>query len=374
VHRSNDTLTATTLNAGNSLTVVSGKDINLSGSAISLDKGTATLVATGSVNVGAASETHVDNAQETHKHGTIANSKQVASSDATTTTVSQGSLVSADAVTIASGKDINVSGSTIVGTDAVKLAAGRDVNIVASQDRLQESASYETKQSGISGSGGIGISIGSSLQKANYDGAVVSESQSRSTVGSTQGNVVISAGRDLHIGGSDIVAGAAAGDVSGETGNIVLKAQKVTIDPGQDDAQAREHQEARSAGVTVAVTGTPLDMVRNVKDGASSGTAYDRVRTVGGEIGASSADTPSITTTISRSSSSSTTDTSSSTHSGSTILGAGNVTVIATGGAETYASGRAIDGDITVTGSTIMAGGATTLDANRKWPGALDRG
>ncbi|WP_322006144.1 hemagglutinin repeat-containing protein, partial [Paraburkholderia tropica] len=41
LHRSDDTLTATTLNAGNSLTVASGKDINVTGSAISLDKGTA---------------------------------------------------------------------------------------------------------------------------------------------------------------------------------------------------------------------------------------------------------------------------------------------------------------------------------------------
>ncbi|MBW8837414.1 MAG: hemagglutinin repeat-containing protein, partial [Burkholderia sp.] len=104
LHRSDDTLTATTLNAGNSLTVASGKDINVTGSAISLDKGTATLAATGNVNIGAATETHVDNSQEQHKHSNAVSGMQVSSSSNSTTTLSQGSMVSADAVTIASGK------------------------------------------------------------------------------------------------------------------------------------------------------------------------------------------------------------------------------------------------------------------------------
>ncbi|MDR6419071.1 filamentous hemagglutinin family protein, partial [Paraburkholderia phenoliruptrix] len=59
LHRSDDTLSASTLHAGDSLAVVSGKNITVSGSGIGLDKGTATLAAQGDVTIGAATETHV---------------------------------------------------------------------------------------------------------------------------------------------------------------------------------------------------------------------------------------------------------------------------------------------------------------------------
>ncbi|HEY4353701.1 MAG TPA: filamentous hemagglutinin N-terminal domain-containing protein, partial [Paraburkholderia sp.] len=161
LHRSDDTLTATTLNAGNSLTVASGKDINVTGSAISLDQGTATLAAAGNVNIGAATETHVENSQEQHKHSNVVSGKEVSSSSNATATLSQGSMVSADAVTIASGKDINVAGSTVVGTNDVALSAAHDVNITTSQDTMQSSGSYQEKRTGL-GASGLTVTAGTS--------------------------------------------------------------------------------------------------------------------------------------------------------------------------------------------------------------------
>ncbi|MBP0590499.1 filamentous hemagglutinin N-terminal domain-containing protein, partial [Paraburkholderia sp. LEh10] len=160
LHRSDDTLTATTLNAGNSLTVASGKDINVTGSAISLDKGTATLAAAGNVNIGAATGTHVENGQEQHSHSNVVSGKEVQSARDTTTTLSQGSMVSADAVQIASGRDINVAGSTIVGTNDVGLSAAHDVNITTSQDTMQSSGSYQERRTGL-GTSGLTVTVGS---------------------------------------------------------------------------------------------------------------------------------------------------------------------------------------------------------------------
>ncbi|MEX3922020.1 hemagglutinin repeat-containing protein [Paraburkholderia sp. BR10872] len=365
LHTSDNVVTGTTLKSGDSLNIVSGKDINVTGSTVSLDKGNALLMAAGSVNVGATTETHVENSDETHSHGGFASHTSAVNQVAQTSTYSDGSTISADGVSVVSGKDINVTGSNIVATHDVTLAAKGNVNITAATDTWQDSEYHQEKHSGLSGSGGLGVSIGSSEQSERYNGSSVTQSQSRSTVGSVGGNVSIAAGKDVHIGGSDVIAGKAAGDVSGATGNISIAGQNVTIDPGQDSAQSHDQQEAHSSGLTLAVTGTPLDTVRNVRAAGSSGTGFQRAQGIGNELGASAADTPSLTATFSHTSSSSTTDMSSLTNAGSTIRGGGNVSVSATGGAVKDANGQPVDGDLSVIGSTISAGGTTTLDANR---------
>ncbi|CAG9229903.1 hypothetical protein PSAB6_50283 [Paraburkholderia sabiae] len=364
LHASDDAVTATTLKSGDSLAIVSGKDLNITGSTVSLDKGNALLMAAGSVNVGATTETHASDTYETDSHSGVASHTSAVNRVNQSATYSDGSTISADGVAVVSGKDINVTGSNIVGTNSVALAAKGNVNILAATDTWQDSEFHDVKHSGLSGSGGIGFSVGSSEQKDQYDASSVTQSQSRSTVGSVAGNVSISAGKDVHIGGSDVIAGKAAGDVTGATGNISIAGQNIIIDPSQDAAQSKDHQEARSSGLTLAVTGTPLDTARNLQAAGSSGSAYNRAQGIGNELGASAADTPSVTATFSHSSSSSTTEVASLSNAGSTIRGGGNVTLTATGGALSML-GAPVDGDIVITGSTISAGGTTTLDANR---------
>ncbi|WP_261313705.1 hemagglutinin repeat-containing protein [Burkholderia ambifaria] len=365
LHASDDKVTGTTLHSGDSLVIASGKDLNVTGSTVELDKGDAVLMAKGNVNVGTTTETHVSNTYETHSHSGVASHTSAVNQVDQTATYADGSTISADGVSVISGKDINVTGSNIVGTRDVGLAAKGNVNIVAATDTWQDSEYHHEKHSGLSGSGGLGVTIGSSERSDRYNGSSVTQSQSRSTVGSVEGNVAISAGKDVHIGGSDIVAGKAAGDVTGATGNISIAGQNVTIDPGQDSAKSHDQQESRSSGLTVAVTGTPLDTVRNLKADASSGNGFHRAQSVGNEIGASALSVPSVSVSYGSSRSSSTTDMSSLTNAGSTIRGGGNVSVTATGGAVKDANGQAIDGDLSVIGSTISAGGTTALTANR---------
>ncbi len=365
LHTSDQTVVGTTLNSGNTLNVASGKDINIIGSSITLDQGNASLMAAGNVNVGAATETHVSNMDESHSHSGVASHASATNRVDQTTTYANGSTISADGVTVVSGKDINVTGSAIVGTHDVALSAKDNVNITAATNTYQDNEYHQEKHSGLSGSGGLGITIGSSEQSDRYNATSTTQSQSRSTVGSVEGNVTVSGGKDVHISGSDIVAGKAAGDTAGATGNINITGRNVTIDPGQDTAQSHDQREAHSSGLSVAVTGTPFDTVRNLKADASSGNGFQRGQSVLNEIGASAADVPSISVTYGQSRSSSTTDMSSLTNSGSTVRGGGNVTVKATGGAQKDANGNVVDGDIAVIGSAISAGGTATLDANR---------
>ncbi|NKJ50978.1 cell surface protein, partial [Burkholderia sp. SG-MS1] len=249
-HRSDDTLTATTLNAGNSLTVVSGKDINVTGSAISLDQGTATLAAAGNVNIGAATETHVDNSQEQHSHSNIVSGKEVASSSNTTATLSQGSMVSADAVTIASGNDLNVKGSTIVGTNDVALSAAHDVNITTSQDTMQSSSTYEETRTGL-GTSGLSVTVGTNKLATTDEASSVTNNAS--TIGSLNGDLSIQAGNTLHVTGSDLVAG---GSLAGTAANVI-------IDAATDTSHQAQTQKTSSSGLTIGLAGSVGDAINN---------------------------------------------------------------------------------------------------------------
>ncbi len=279
LHRSDDALTATTLNAGNSLTVAAGKDINVTGSAISLDAGTATLAATGNVNIAAATETHVENSQEQHRHSNVVSGKEVASSSNTTTTLSQGSLVSADAVSIASGNDINVKGSTIVGSNDVNLAAVGNVTITTSQDTQTSQSSYSERSTGFGVGGGIGISYGTRAQTDTANDTTVSNNAS--TVGSLNGSVNISAGKDLHVTGSDLIAAQ----------NVTGTGQNVTIDSAVDTAHHDESHEVKQSGFTLAIKAPVIDAISNTVDQsrAASRSKDDRAAALHGMAAASGA-------------------------------------------------------------------------------------
>ncbi|MGF6481012.1 hemagglutinin repeat-containing protein [Paraburkholderia sp. JPY419] len=264
-HTSADTLTGTTLRAGDSLTVASGHDLNLIGSAISLDQGTATLAAANNVNIGAATATYVDNSQEQHSHSNIVSGKEVASSSHTTATLSQGSLVSADAVTIASGNDINVKGSTIVGTNDVALSAVHDVNITTSQDTMQSSSSYEETQTGL-GTSGLSVTVGTNKLATISEASGVTNNAS--TVGSLNGDLSIQAGNTLHVTGSDLVAG----------GNLAGTAANVIIDAATDTSHQAQTQKTSSSGLTIGLAGSVGDAINNAysesqaaKNSASTG-------------------------------------------------------------------------------------------------------
>ncbi|WP_322064082.1 hemagglutinin repeat-containing protein [Burkholderia ubonensis] len=370
-----DTNVGSQLSAGGAATVIAGlgtpdKNLSILGSSVvagtdGKGSGAINLGATGDIAIG---PTHTRSSGAYAGHTESSSFLSSSSTDTSRTysgIASNGSLVSGDSVTASAGRDLMVGGSNVVGQHDVDLSAKRNVDITADYDSSQESSYYRKKKSGLMSSAGLGFTIGSSEQKAKSDSQSVLQSQARSTVGGVQGNVSINAGENVHVGGSDVVAGKTADDTKSATGNINIVGRNVTIDPGQDDTRTHDQQEFKSSGFTVAMTGTLFDTVRNVKDNGSTGNAFQRAQSVANEIGASAADVPSIAVTYGRSESKSLLDTSSLTNAGSTVRGGGNVSVIATGGATKDAQGRATDGDITVVGSAISAGGAALLDANR---------
>ncbi len=354
-HTSDDTLSATTLNSGNSLTVASGNDINVIGSTVNLDKGTATLAATNNVNIGAATATYVDNSQEQHSHSNVVSGKEVKSSSDTTTTVAQSSTVSADAVTISGGNDINVAGSTVVGTNDVSLSAGHDVNITTTQNTQQSSSTYQEKDSGL-GTSGLSVTVGTSkLATTDQESSVTNNG---SVVGSLNGNLSIQAGNTLHVTGSDLIA---AQNMTGTAANVI-------IDSATDTSHTSQTQQTSSSGVTIGLSGSVGDAINGaytqsqaLASGNSNGraealhaiaaagdAAIATASVLGGSLGGPN---PSIGVQVSVGSSHSQSQSSEdqATQVGSNVQAGGTAAFVATG------NGTAGSGNLTIAGSNVSA-------------------
>ncbi|MCE4061292.1 hemagglutinin repeat-containing protein [Pandoraea sputorum] len=251
-YRSDDTVMGTTVRAGDSLTIASGNDINLLGSGITLDSGTATLAAARDVVVGEVTETHEYHGRHEGSRSGFASSKRTSSTMDSKTVQANGSMISADGVAIVAGNDLSVRGSTIVGTKGVALQAGRDLTVQSTQSQSESHSFYEEKRSGFGTSGGVGISYGTSEQRDRTNESSVT--QTKSLVGALDGNVSMIAGNELLIRGSDIVAN---GDVTGI-------GQNVTVESSVNRQHQDETHEMKRSGFTLAIKSPVIDAVQNV--------------------------------------------------------------------------------------------------------------
>ncbi|WP_155640192.1 hemagglutinin repeat-containing protein [Burkholderia stagnalis] len=368
LHTSDEALTGTALKGGDTVNIVSGNDITLSGSAISLDQGNANLLAVGDVNVGSATETHELNSHETHSHSNVVSGVKVASGIDQTMTLNRGSLVSADGVNIVSGKDVNVQGGTIVATNDVTLTAARNVTVTTSQDTLQSSSYYNKKESGLMSGGGLSVSVGSSSLTTTSQTTEVSNNAS--TIGSLKGNLSITAGNDLHVTGSDLIA---AKNLSGTGANV-------TIDAAQDRTHRGETQEVSKSGLTLALKAPVIDAVSNAvgQSRASSNSQDGRAAALHGMAAASAAwdanmaagdvvralgagETPQFKVEVSVGSSHSKSAFSedSVTNRGSNVNAGGTVAFAATG------NGQPGSGNVAIVGSNVNANGVILAAKNQ---------
>lgn len=364
LHTSDQALTGTVLKGGDTVNIVSGKDITLSGSAISLDKGNANLLAAGDVNVGAATETHELNSHETHSHSNVVSGSKVASGIDQTATYSQGSTISADGVTITGGRDVNVTGSNIVGTNDVSLSAARDVNIKTTQDTIQSSTYFDKKETGLMSNGGLSVSVGSRSNSDKQQSSSVTNNGS--AIGALNGNLTVSAGNDLHATGSILHAG----------NDVNLAGKTVKIDAATDTSSFAEQQQFRQAGVTVGVTNPVVAAVQTGRQmtnaaqsvsgdprlialaaattGLAAKNTYDSLKQMGGDP-VKAATSVGINVSVGASKSDSQMQAQSSTAVGSTVSAGRNVTIAAAGAGK--------DSNIDVIGSTISAGNNAKLAA-----------
>ncbi|WP_152495096.1 hemagglutinin repeat-containing protein [Paraburkholderia kururiensis] len=328
----------------------------------SVSGGATKLVATGDVTVGAVTETHDSQSWVHDTRSGFMSGSTMTDEKGSHQVASVGSTVSGDTITGSAGHDLTVAGSTVASTGDLSLSAGHNLNITTTQDTSSSSHFHEETKSGFGALGGNGISYGSSDQKdTTHDSSVT---QNGSLVGSTAGSVTMTAGNDLHITGSDVIA---TQDVTGQAANVI-------IDAAAGTTHHDETHETKTSGFTLGLAGTLAQAIEGAVDQAhASGNSQDgrasalhAIAAAGdvasaGEALAKSGGKPDIGVQLSwgTSQSKSTSKEDQTTQTGSNVKAGGTAAFIATG------DGTPGSGNVTIAGSDVSANNVL-LDAKNQ--------
>ncbi|MBE4857916.1 hemagglutinin repeat-containing protein, partial [Enterobacter cloacae complex sp. S3] len=355
----------TEIASGENTQILAGRDVTTEAAQVTA-KGDIGVAAGRDVNLNTATESDYHYKEQTKTKKGFLSKKTTHTIEEDSATRESGSLLSGDNVQVVAGNNLRVFGSAVAGDGDVQLKAGNNVDIVAATNSDTSWRFKEEKKSGLMGSGGIGFTIGSSKSTHDLREKGTTQSQSFSTVGSTGGNVAISAGNQAHVGGADLIAGK----------DLSLSGDSVIIEPGHDRRTRDETFEQKKSGLTVALSGTvgsainnavsaaqetkeqsdgrlkALQATKTVLSGVQAGQAADMAATTGdpNAMGVSL----SLTTQKSKSQQHAESDAVA----GSTLNAGNNLSITANG-----KNKGANSGDIVIAGSQLKAGGDTTLDA-----------
>ncbi|HCQ4277184.1 hemagglutinin repeat-containing protein [Escherichia coli] len=355
----------TDMTSGGDITVTAGRDITSVATAVTA-KGDIRVNAGHDIVLGTATESdyHYSESGETRNRLLSHQTTRTITEDSVTR--EKGSLLSGNRVTVNAGDNLTVQGSDVVADRDVSLAAGNHVDVLAATSTDTSWRFKETKKSGLTGTGGTGFTTGSSKTTHDRREAGTTQSQSASTIGSTAGNVSITAGKQVHISGSDVIANR----------DISITGDSVVVDPGHDRRTVDEKFEQKKSGLTVALSGTVGSAINNAVTRAQetkessdsrlkalqatktalSGVQAGQAATMASATGDPNAMGVSLSLTTQKSKSQQHSE--SDTVSGSTLNAGNNLSVVATG--KNRGDNR---GDIVIAGSQLKAGGNTSLDA-----------
>ncbi|WP_105720178.1 hemagglutinin repeat-containing protein [Cronobacter dublinensis] len=361
----------TELASGGNTVIVAGRDMNAD-AAQAIAKGDIGVTAGRDINLATATESDYHYKEETKtKKGFLKKTTTHTVSEQSATREA-GTLLSGDNVTLKAGEDVLVKGSAVAGDGNVALNAGKNVDIVAATNTDANWQLKEKKKSGLMGSGGIGFTIGSNKTRHELKEKGTTQSQSVSTIGSTGGNVSITAGEQARVSGADLVAGK----------NLTLTGDSVVIEPGHDKRTRTETFEQKSSGLTVALSGAVGDAVNSAVTTAMAAKEQSDSRLAGlqatkaalsgvqavqaGRLDAAKGTDPSnnasigVMASLGAQSSKSKSQFEQDTTTGSTLNAGKDLSITATGKGQT-----ANRGDIIIGGSELKAGNDITLNAAR---------
>ncbi len=356
----------TEIASGGNAVIIAGRDMNAQAAEVTA-QGDIGVAAGRDVNLTTATESDYRYREKTKTSSGFLSKKTTHTINEDSATREKGSLLSGDNVTVSAGNNLRVLGSAVAGDGDVALSAGNNVDIVAATNTDTSWRFKETKKSGLMGTGGIGFTIGSSKSTHDLRENGTTQSGSFSTVGSTGGDVSITAGKQAHIGGADIIA----------QKDISLTGDSVVIEPGHDKRTRDEKYEQKSSGLTVALSGMAgsalNSAVTTARDAASesddrlaalkatkaalSGVQASQgvdLAQLKGEPNNGFGASLSLTTQKSKSEQHAQSDAVT----GSTLNAGGDLAITATGQGK-----GANSGDILIAGSQLKAGGDTALTA-----------
>ncbi|AJI96438.1 hemagluttinin repeat family protein [Yersinia ruckeri] len=342
------------------------RDINLSASKVETE-GAMKLAAGGDVTLTTQTEQHDAQRNHTGKSQGLASRTTTRTEDSLSQRLAVGSMLSAGSIDV-SGNTIAVTGSNVVADKDITLRAKENITVGTAQQSESESHLFEQKKSGLMSTGGIGVTVGSNSTKMTDTGQ--SMSNVGSTVGSILGNVNMTAGADLTVTGSDVLAGK----------DISLTGKNVAILAAENQSSQTHSVEQKSSGLTLALSGAVgsalntavttakdaseesngrLAALQGVKAALGGAQAVQAGRLVEAQ-GGDTASMFGVSASLGSQKSASKQHQEQTNVTGSTLTAGNNLTINATGD-----DNPASSGDIVVQGSQLKAGGDTTLDAAR---------
>jgi filamentous hemagglutinin len=270
-HRSESARTdvGTTTHAAGSVDIVAGRDVTARGAQVSTRDGDVRVNAARDVALTSSeSQVSVDESHRNTSSGFLS-STTYSSRDTLDQTTQQGSLLSGNTVTVQAGRDIRLSGSNAASTQGITLDASRNTSIEAATNTRHETHAQQEKTSGLMGSGGFGVTIGTRSLKTNSD--TTTTTAAASTVGSMQGDVSIHAGDAVRQVGSAVIA---------PQGNVSIAGRKVDIVEARNSETLVTDTQFKQSGITVAISNPVITAVQTAKQmsNAASNTKDDRMK------------------------------------------------------------------------------------------------
>jgi len=266
------------VSAGTNSTVVAGTDLLLAGSAVTAEKGATQLVAGQDVKILAVS--NADSARHERKEsksswGGLKSSKVQDKVDEKRTTA-VGSMVSGETVTVAAKRDATVTGSNLVSTGDLAVQAGRDLTIDAAQNTFARTDMHKEKNRDLTGvltGNKLGLDDMTGNQKlyinsSKHNGTANEMTLTGSTIGSSAGNVSLTAGRELKVVASDLVS----------TKNMELSGANVTVTSGMETASQTSKDSSKSLAVGRVIAGSVVDTATSMRDAVKAARSADDPR------------------------------------------------------------------------------------------------
>jgi len=332
------TLLRTQLASGGAIALASGRDINLEATHDSYTE---------------SHESTVKKSGFVLNHG-LAPMQQGKTTDrdsSTTQTIAHGTTLSGDSVTAAAGRNIVGEGVQIAATNDVLLAAGNDLTLTTAESTYSTGQDKSVTYTGFSRQG---LNDHYGKVKDNQGQSDTEITHTGSLVGSTDGQVTLTAGNNLHLTGTDVISNKAT----------TIVGKNVTIDAAVDTSDTTQFQRHNEGGITVGLGGSMVELAMDARNSVKRGSEVDddrlkalyaakayydgkdildtyKTQGIGAGKGGAGQEGINVQVGIGGKSASSKTTSHDETAFGSHIRSSGDVTIAATGG------------DLTIIGSEV---------------------
>ena len=165
-----------------------------------------------------------------------------------------GTQVSGKDVVLSAGHDVKAKGMQAIADNDLHIQAGHDVDIAADTNHFKNKHVETKKTRGVFTDGGIGFTVGSKSEKHDYEIEGWTQSDARSTLGSMNGNIRVSAGNHTNVLGTDMI--------TPRTNHIDIEGAAVKVEAGKDIIERKEGHEYKQSGVTIALSTPVTDMAQ----------------------------------------------------------------------------------------------------------------